>query len=126
MIPANTNSKPTSQTGNTGGSTGATNMGNTTSSPKQVEVPPLQGGHGCPYGSYSVGSSGNACQPGTGSIICISTPGATTSTQTEFHVDAYGDLSHTQIQMEVVRKGPHIMGHATIMSLTALIRSAGT
>ncbi len=77
----------------TTGSGTTTNTSSTTSTPKQVEVPPLQGGHGCPYGSYSVGSSGNAGQPGTGSIICISTPGATTSTQTGFHVDAYGALS---------------------------------
>jgi hypothetical protein len=68
------------------------NTSSTTSTPKQVEVPPLTSGK-CPYGSSSVGSSGNAGQPGTGSTICISTPGATTSTETGFHVDASGMLT---------------------------------
>jgi hypothetical protein len=96
-VPATTQTGTTTGTGGnsatTQGSTGATtNTSSTTSAPKQVEVPPLKSGS-CPYGSYSVGSSGNACQPGTGSIICISTPGATTSTQTGFHVDENGVLT---------------------------------
>ena len=37
---------------------------------KQVEVPVNPDGR-CPEGAYSVGSSGNAGQPGTGSIICL-------------------------------------------------------
>ena len=41
-----------------------------TTPPKQVEVPANPDGT-CPAGSYSVGSSGNAGQPGTGSVICL-------------------------------------------------------
>ena len=37
---------------------------------KQTEVPANPDGR-CPEGAYSVGSSGNAGQPGTGSIICL-------------------------------------------------------
>ncbi|MGN6709493.1 MAG: hypothetical protein ACTHKF_09115 [Candidatus Nitrosocosmicus sp.] len=54
---------------------------------KQVEVPANSDGS-CPVGAYSVGSSGNAGQPGTGSIICLknvsaeTTPPATSPTNT--------------------------------------------
>jgi hypothetical protein len=53
---------------------------------KQVEVPANPDGS-CPTGAYSVGSSGNAGQPGTGSIIClknvpVETPPATPPTNT--------------------------------------------
>jgi hypothetical protein len=45
--------------------------GDITCSPfKQVEVPVNADGT-CPEGAYSVGSSGNAGQPGTGSIFCF-------------------------------------------------------
>ncbi|HJT47511.1 MAG TPA: hypothetical protein VJ729_04955 [Nitrososphaeraceae archaeon] len=57
---------------------------------KQVEVPANPDGR-CPEGAYSVGSSGNAGQPGTGSVIClknvpVETPTPQTSNPPEFEI----------------------------------------
>jgi hypothetical protein len=95
-------STPSSSVGGTGGTNATSSM------PKQAGVTPLQSGS-CPYGSSphpTLGSFSNAGQPGTGSVLCLSTQNAGTapSAPTGFHIDANGSL----IQMEVVQVEPAV------------------
>jgi hypothetical protein len=70
----NASTTTTTQTGSTGaGGTTTTGGGTTTATPEpptELEVPKINGGS-CPGGSHSVGSSGSAGQPGTGSVTCL-------------------------------------------------------